>query len=67
MWSQKLFGDFAAQVQSTKGMQTSREDDPRKESLWTAEEVMEDFQEFVATAINIADLLTESLSVSDPY
>lgn len=54
-------------MQSTKSMQTSREDDPRKESLWTAEEVMEDFQEFVATANSIADLLTESLSGSDPY
>ena len=54
-------------MQSTKSMQTSREDDPCKESLWTAEEVMEDFQEFVATANSIADLLMESLSGSDPY
>ena len=34
------------------------EDAPRKGSLWTAEEMMEDFEDFVAAAVDIADLLT---------
>ena len=63
-----MFGDFAsnanfskseyAAVKSTKDMWLPGEDVPRKGSLWTAEEMMEDFEDFVATAVDIADLLT---------
>lgn len=63
-----MFGDFAshanfskseyAAVKSTKDVWLPGEDTPRKGSLWTAEEMMEDFEDFVATAVDIADLLT---------
>ena len=63
-----MFGDFAsdanfseseyAAIKSTKDMWLPGEDVPRKGSLWTAEEMMEDFEDFVTTAVDIADLLT---------
>ena len=62
-----MFGDFVGRAQFTRNLRMPGEDYLCKESLWTAEEVMEDFQEFVATAINITDLLTESLPGSDSY
>ena len=77
MWNQKIFGDFASHanfskseyeaVKATVDMWLPGEDIPRKRSLWTAEEMMQDFEEFVATAVCIAELLTESLSGSVPY
>ena len=65
-----MFGDFAPRahfskreyeaVKSTVDMRVPREDDLRKGSLWTAEEMMEDFDDFVATAVHIADFLSSS-------
>ena len=65
-----MFGDFADRtcfvksdyeaVKSTKDIQVRGEYDPRKGFSWTAEEMMEDFQEFVATAVHITDLLPGS-------
>ena len=70
MWNQKIFGDFARRahfskrkyepVKSTVDMRVPKEDDPRRGSRWTAEEMMEDFEDFVATAVHIADLLPSS-------
>jgi len=36
-----------------------KEDTPRKGSPWTSEEVMNDFEEFFATAVEIVGLLTK--------
>ena len=70
MWNQKIFGDFAPRahfskheyelVKSTVDMRVPKEDDPRRGSCWTAEEMMEDFEDFVATVIRIAGLLPSS-------
>ena len=70
LWNQKIFGDFAPRacfskheyepVKSTKDMWLPGEDAPRKGSLWTTEEMMEDFEDFVATAVHIAGLLPSS-------
>ena len=70
LWNQKRFGDFAPHahfaksdyeaVKSTKDMRVPGEDVLRKGSHWTAEEMMRDFEEFVATAVHIADLLPGS-------
>ena len=65
-----MFGDFAAHahfskseyeaVKSTVDMWLPGEDIPRKGSLWTAEEMMQDFDDFVAAAVDIADFLSSS-------
>ena len=65
-----MLGDFAAHthfvksdyeaVKSMKDIQVQGECDPRKGFSWTAEKMMEDFQEFVATAVHITDLLPSS-------
>ena len=70
LWNQKIFGDFARRahfskreyeaVKSTVDVWVPREDDPRKGSHWTAEKMMEDFDDFVATAVYIADFLSSS-------
>ena len=70
LWNQKIFGDYAPHahfskheyepVKSTVDMRVPKEDDPRKGSRWTAEERMEDFEDFVTTAVRIAGLLPSS-------
>ena len=47
-------------VKSTVDMRVPKEDDPRRGSCWTAEEMMEDFEDFVATVVRIAGLLPSS-------
>lgn len=70
LWNQKIFGDFADRahivksdyeaVKSTKDIDVRGECGPRKGVFWTADQMMEDFQEFVATAVHITDLLPAS-------
>jgi len=69
LWNQKWFGDFAPHahftegdyvaVRSTTDVRVPKEDTPRKGSPWTTEEVMNDFGEFFATAVDIVGLLTK--------
>ena len=71
LWNQKRFGDFAPQarfaksdykpVKSTMDMRVPGEDVLRKGSPWTAEEIMGDFEAFVATAVHIADFQVQLL------